>query len=172
MRRSRRSLMLAAGAIIGLLAVGPASPALADENEATFFHRYGCEREKATLAAIPEQKIVGAWNQHDADQFAGLFAEDASLILPSADIYMKNRDQIRAMMARGFSGPFRETRLAQKALDVKCVDRRVAVVITQGGIMFPGETEVNPSRVARETYTIVRTTRGWSITAYHNSRIS
>jgi uncharacterized protein (TIGR02246 family) len=165
-------MLAAAGVITGLLAVGPASPASADDNEATFFHRYGCEWQKSAIAAIPEQKIVGAWNQHDPDKFAGLFAEDASLILPSADIYMKNRDQIRAMMARGFSGPFKETRLAQKALDVKCVDRAVAVVITQGGIMFPGETEVNPARVARETYTIVRKGREWCITAYHNSRIS
>lgn len=46
------------------------------------------------------------------------------------------------------------------------------MVITQGGLLLPGETVVPPERVGRQTWVIVKQGREWAVTAYQNSRIT
>jgi hypothetical protein len=52
-------------------------------------------------------------------------------------------------MEKNFAA-FPGTRVVASALDVKCINRQVGVVITQGGILMPDETEVPPERIGRQ----------------------
>jgi uncharacterized protein (TIGR02246 family) len=55
-------------------------------------------------------------------------------------------------------------------LSVKAVGERVAVVITEGGVLLPGETAPAPDRAIRATW-VLADSDGWQITAYHNSPV-
>jgi uncharacterized protein (TIGR02246 family) len=52
------------------------------------------------------------------------------------------------------------------------VSHNVAVVVTRGGIVSPGEAAVSPSRVVRKTWVIAREHGEWLVTAFHDSRVT
>lgn len=101
-----------------------------------------------------------------------MFTRDASFIVPGQDTYLRSREEIRAYMAAGFSGPLRGVRATATILDLRCLSRDVAVVVTQGGLLFPGETVVPPERIGRQTWVVQRQGSQWRAAAYQNSRIS
>ena len=51
--------------------------------------------DQAAVAHIPK-RIIAAWESHDADAFAAVFTENATMILPG--VFRKGRDEIRAFM--------------------------------------------------------------------------
>ena len=57
-------------------------------------------------------------------------------------------------------------------MNVRFVRDDVAVVHTLCGIMFPGETEVQPNWVGIQTWIVVEDEGEWRATAYQNSRVS
>jgi uncharacterized protein (TIGR02246 family) len=120
----------------------------------------------AGAAALPE-RIVAAWASHDADAFAALFTEDGSMILPG--VYQRGREQIRAFMAQAFAGPYRGTRVTGQPLDLRRLSDGVALLITQGGVLAPGETEVAEQRAIRASWLAVRRDGDWQLAAYQNS---
>ena len=120
----------------------------------------------AAIAGIP-QRIVAAWADHDADAFAGVFTEDGSLILPG--LHLKSRDAIRSYMSGAFAGPYQGTRVTGQPVDLRPLGRDAGVLITQGGVLAPGETEVAPERAIRASWVVVRQDGEWRLAAYQNS---
>jgi uncharacterized protein (TIGR02246 family) len=120
----------------------------------------------AAVAALP-MRIIAAWAKHDADAFAEVFTEDGSLILPGA--YRKGREAIRALMADGFAGPYRGTQVTGQAVDLRFVAQGVAVLITEGGVLAPGETVVADERRIRASWVAVNRDGQWQLAAYQNS---
>lgn len=55
-------------------------------------------------------------------------------------------------------------------VDVECVDRAVAVVYTEAGLLLPGETEVPPDRVGLQSFVVTRFGDEWLVAAYQNTR--
>jgi uncharacterized protein (TIGR02246 family) len=166
-----RLARLAPAAVAAVLAlgVGGATGVAADRSAAG--GRGSCQAQPdAVRAFLP--RIVDAWADGDADAFAAVFTRDASFIVPGQDTYLRSREEIREYMAAGFAGPLRGVRATAMILDLRCVDRDVAVVVTQGGLLFPGETVVPPDRIGRQTWVVRKQGPQWRATAYQNSRIT
>jgi uncharacterized protein (TIGR02246 family) len=123
----------------------------------------------AKVRAVP-QRIVKAWAENDAEAFGDVFTEDGSLILPN-NIFLTSRKDIREFMAKGFAGPYKGTRVTGEPIDVKYLARNIAVVITKGGVLAPGETEVAPERAIRAMWVLKRRDRQWLIECYQNTPI-
>jgi uncharacterized protein (TIGR02246 family) len=124
------------------------------------------EQDTAAVATLP-QRIVDAWAAHDANAFADVFTEDGSLILPG--VFRKGRGQIREFIAEAFAGPYQGTRVTGQPVDLRLLSENTAVLITQGGVLAPGETEVADSRAIRASWIAVKQDGSWRLAAYQNS---
>jgi uncharacterized protein (TIGR02246 family) len=121
--------------------------------------------EAAVVAVV--RGVHEAWDKGDPDAFVAEYAENASAILPGA--YMKSRQDIHGSMTFLFSGPLKGTRASDKVLDVKFLNDDTAVVITETGVMIPGETESPPERTAYATWVLAKQGGKWQIGAYCNT---
>ena len=121
--------------------------------------------EAAVLDVI--KGVYDAWNNADADAFVAEYLEDASAILPGA--YMKSREDIRGAMAFSFNGPLKGTRSSHNVLDVRFLNDDAVVVISETGILVPGETKAPPERTAYATWVLARQDGKWLLAAYSNS---
>ena len=120
---------------------------------------------QAVLAVL--KTSYAAWEANDADEFVAVYLADATVVQPG--VYKENRQQIESTMAAAFDGPLKGTHVADTPASVRFVNEETAVVISEGGIVFPGETACPPDRLVRATWTLVRRDGGWFIAAYHNS---
>lgn len=125
------------------------------------------DAEVAAVAAVPG-RIVAAWAQQDAAAFAAVFTPDGTMILPGS--YEKGRERIQAKMAGSFAAELRGTRVAGSPIDLRFLSDDVAVVVTAGGVLAPGEETVSDARAIRATWVVARHEGEWLLAAYHNSQ--
>ncbi|MER5757155.1 SgcJ/EcaC family oxidoreductase [Streptomyces sp. NPDC002088] len=113
------------------------------------------------------QRVYEAWNANDADAFVAEYTEDASAILPGS--YRKSREEIRESMKAGFSTYLKGSTTTDKVRDIRFLSDDAAVVISETGILFPGETEVPEDRVVIASWVLTRQGGKWLLAAYQNS---
>ncbi|MFC8448749.1 SgcJ/EcaC family oxidoreductase [Kitasatospora sp. NPDC057223] len=114
--------------------------------------------------------IYHAWDSGDADAFVAAYAEDASAILPGS--HRGGREEIRRNMADGFAGFLKGSTTTNRVGRLRFLGADAAVVVSESGILLPGETEVPADRIVNATWVFERRDRGWLVAAYHNSPAS
>jgi uncharacterized protein (TIGR02246 family) len=121
--------------------------------------------EQAEIAALPA-RMVKAWAAHDATAFSELFAQDGTLILPG--IYKKGREEIRKFMEAGYTGPYKGTTVTGSPLDVKLLGEGAVALLTVGGVIAPGETELSADAAIRASWILVKRDGEWQLAVYQN----
>jgi uncharacterized protein (TIGR02246 family) len=114
--------------------------------------------------------LYRAWEAGDAEAFVADYTEDASVIQPG--VYEKDREEIRANMAAAFAGPLSGSRVAARPVNVRFLTGDTAIVVSEDGIVFPGQDAVASERLVRATWVLLRSDGGWRIASYHNSPAS
>ena len=114
--------------------------------------------------------LYKAWEANDAEAFVADYTDDASVVQPG--VYEKDREEIRTTMAAGFAGPLNGSRVAARPVNVRFLTGDTAVVVSEDGIIFPGQDAVASERLVRATWVLVRDGGGWRIASYHNSPAS
>jgi uncharacterized protein (TIGR02246 family) len=122
---------------------------------------------RAVLAVI--QAGYAAWEANDADKFVAVYLDDATVVQPR--VHKKNRQEIRTTMAAGFGGPLKGSRVIDTPQDVRFVNDKTAIVVSEGGILFPGETACPSDRLVRATWVMAKRDGDWFVAAYHNSPV-
>lgn len=121
--------------------------------------------EQVAMASVPG-RVVDAWHRHDASGFAGVFTEDGTMVLPG--LYLKGREAIQAYMAEAFLGPYRGTEVTGTPVSISPLGTEAAVLVTEGGVLAAGDSEVAESRAIRASWVLVKRDGQWWLAAYHN----
>ncbi|MFL6140085.1 MAG: SgcJ/EcaC family oxidoreductase [Frankiaceae bacterium] len=121
----------------------------------------------ATAVAGLTRRMVAAWSNHDPDAFAALFTEDGTMILPG--LFRNGREEIRSYMADAFENEYKDSQVTGQPLDLRFLSADIAVLLTEGGVIAPGTTEVGDDRAIRATWLAVKQDGEWRLAAYQNT---
>jgi uncharacterized protein (TIGR02246 family) len=138
----------------------------AEDRLTAYYGQFTSEREKEVLG-VP-LRLVKAWAENSADGVAEVFTEDGIMILPG-DVYKVGREEVRAFMKAAYAGPFKGSGVTGTPVDLRFASDTVALIRTHGGILAPGETEIDPELAVRSTWTCVKQDGQWYLAAYQNS---
>jgi uncharacterized protein (TIGR02246 family) len=108
-----------------------------------------------------------AWEAGDADGMVADYTADATAIMTGS--LRDSRDVIRDSMALAFAGPLKDTSTWNKQLSVRFAGRDAAIVVSESGILFGGQTEVPDAAKVNATWVFEKRDGQWLIAAYHNS---
>jgi uncharacterized protein (TIGR02246 family) len=110
-----------------------------------------------------------AWERGDADGMVAGYTADATAIMTGS--LRDGRDVVRKNMALAFEGPLKGSSTSNKQLSLRFVGRDAAIVVSESGILFAGETEVPEVRKVNATWVFEKRDDNWMIAAYHNSPV-
>jgi uncharacterized protein (TIGR02246 family) len=113
------------------------------------------------------QAVYDAWANNDADAFAALYTEDATVVQPG--IHKKNKEDIRTTMAAAFAGPLKGSRVLDEPQSIRLIGSDAAIVITEGGVLMAGEADLPTERMIRATWVLAKEDEQWYVAAYQNS---
>jgi uncharacterized protein (TIGR02246 family) len=122
--------------------------------------------DAAAIAALT-QRMVAGWAYGEAETIADLFVEDGTLILPG--VYCANREEIRDYFVKAFEGKYKDTQVTGKPISIRVLGPDVAILLSQGGVLEKGETEVSETGAIRASWLVVRQDGQWRLAAYQNS---
>lgn len=125
--------------------------------------------DQVAIAAL-SQKVVAAWAYHDSATFAELFTEDGSMTLPGA--HLSGRERIREYLAAAYDGAYKGTQVTGKPIDLRPLGADAAILLSQGGILAPGESEISEHSAIRAAWVVVRIADEWRLAAYLNTPLS
>lgn len=124
----------------------------------------------ASVRAVLD-RLVAAWERHDAEAYGELFTEDATYITYVGTFYRGRRDIVDSHHTL-FAGFLKGTRLADEILDVRFHGPGTAVVNGRGDT-YKGKRPAKLTKI--QTYTLVRDAGEgadgqWRIAAFQNTK--
>ena len=125
------------------------------------------EDEAAIKAVLVDS--YKAWEAGDADGMVANYTTDATAIMTGS--LRDSRDAVRESMALAFDGPLKGSSTYNKQLSLRFVGRDAAIVVSESGILFPGQSEVPDNAKVNATWVFEKRDGQWLIAAYHNSPV-
>ncbi|ACU75918.1 conserved hypothetical protein [Catenulispora acidiphila DSM 44928] len=126
------------------------------------------DADKAAIAAVLAASYK-AWEAGDAEAMVADYTEDAAAIMTGS--LRGDRETIREGMALAFAGPLKDTSTYNKQLSLRFVGRDAAILVSESGILFGGQTEVPDAGKVNATWVLEQRDGRWLIAAYHNSPV-
>jgi uncharacterized protein (TIGR02246 family) len=113
------------------------------------------------------QRSYKAWAAADAEAFADLYTEDATVVLRGT--FLRGRDAVRDYMTGAFAGRLKGSQGVDEPLDVRVVGGHTAIVVSEAGVRMPGEHSVPAERQVVATWVLSKEDGQWLVTAYANT---
>ncbi|GAA2119733.1 SgcJ/EcaC family oxidoreductase [Actinomadura napierensis] len=111
-------------------------------------------------------RLYKAWADNDAEAFADLYVEDATVVMPG--VFHQGRPAVRDFMAQAFAGPMKGSRAVDEPENVR-VYGDTAVIVSKSGIIMAGESEVPAEHEVVATWVLAKRNGEWLISAYANA---
>jgi uncharacterized protein (TIGR02246 family) len=114
-------------------------------------------------------RVKGRWDANDADGIAEVFVDNGSLL--AGDTQLVSRDEIRDYLKQAFTTYFAGTSLLIDPVEVKLLTPETAMVITNGGVVAAGESELESDQVVRGVWIAVKRDSVWHLVSYQTSPV-
>lgn len=111
--------------------------------------------------------VLDAWHSYNADAFADLHAEDATLVTVEG-VYCKGREPIRRLMTMLYSSVFKGSRVFNEVEDVRFPTEDSAIMICWNAILLAGVKELPPEEKRRATWVFSKHDGKWLVEAFEN----
>ncbi|MFC1439860.1 SgcJ/EcaC family oxidoreductase [Streptacidiphilus sp. N1-10] len=125
------------------------------------------EDEAAIQAVLADS--YKAWEAGDAERMVADYTADASAVIPGS--LRGSREVIRESMALAFEGPLKGSSTWNREISLRFVGRDAAIVLSESGVLFAGQTEVPEAGRVNATWVLEKRDGRWLIAAYHNSPV-
>ena len=126
-------------------------------------------RDESTIREIP-QKIAAAWNTGSGSRIAAVYADDGTLVAGDGKL-TQGRSQIARYHDEQFAAFLKGTRLSVQVKSVRFLSPGVALMRTEGGILWPGQSELAPGNQGIQSFVVVKDNGVWRVTLFQNTRI-
>lgn len=113
------------------------------------------------------RQVYAAWADNDADAFAALYLDDATVVLPG--VFRQGRSAVRDYIAGAFAGPLKGSRGIDEPQDIRILGGDTAIVVSRAGIMMAGEQDLPAEREQMATWVLSKQDGQWMIAAYSNA---
>ncbi|MEU0934709.1 MULTISPECIES: SgcJ/EcaC family oxidoreductase [unclassified Embleya] len=124
--------------------------------------------DKAAIQAVLGDSYK-AWEVGDAEGMVANYTADATAIMTGS--LRDSRAVIRENMALAFAGPLKGSSTYNKQLSIRFVGSDGAIVVSESGILFAGQSEVPDAGKVNATWVFEKRDGRWLIAAYHNSPV-
>ncbi|HEX5405940.1 MAG TPA: SgcJ/EcaC family oxidoreductase [Pseudonocardiaceae bacterium] len=145
-----------------------ASKLVAGAKEWASYYGDYTQGEEAAAFTVP-LRARAMWDSNDAEGFAEVFVDNGSFLF--GDEQLTSQEQIRDTMKAAFAGPLAGTKLAQEPVEVKLVTPDVAIVITNGGVVAAGATELAQGASTRDVWVTVKRDGVWQLVSLQTSPV-
>src|SRR5687767_3794104 len=126
-------------------------------------------RDESTIRHIPQQ-IAVAWNKGSGSGIAAVYAHDGTLVAGDGKL-TQGRSQIARYHDEQFAAFLKGTRLSVQVKSVRFLSPGVALMRTEGGILWPGQSELAPGNQGIQSFVVVKDNGVWRVTLFQNTRI-
>jgi uncharacterized protein (TIGR02246 family) len=127
------------------------------------------EADETAVRAVLERQLA-AWAAGDGTAFGATVTEDSDLITFDGT-HVTGRQTIASYMQQAFDTVLADTRVEAAPVRIRFLNDDTAVMITEGGVVFPGEAEVPSERFSIQTFVLTKQDGQWLIEAFQNTRI-
>ena len=110
-----------------------------------------------------------AWEAGDAHGMVANYTGDATAIMTGS--LRDGREVILRNMALAFEGPLKGSSTYNKQLSLRFLGRDAAIVVSESGILFAGQSDVPEAGKVNATWVFEKRDGQWLIAAYHNSPV-
>jgi uncharacterized protein (TIGR02246 family) len=124
--------------------------------------------DEAEIRALYQQLMDG-WNAASGYAFASQFEGNGDLV-GFDGTHINGRYEIALFHQHLFDMFLKGSRLVGKVRSVRFVTSDVAVMLTVGGTVMAGQTDLDPERNSVQTLVAVKRNGKWSLAAFQNTR--
>jgi uncharacterized protein (TIGR02246 family) len=136
---------------------------------ATSFAAGAPSRDEEGLRALV-QTIVEGWNNANGSMIASVYAADGTLVAGDGTV-TRGPGEIARYHDRQFQDFLKGTRLSVDVRSVHFLSENVALMQTEGGILWPGQQQFAPGNRGIQSFIAVREGQTWRVRLFQNTRV-
>jgi uncharacterized protein (TIGR02246 family) len=125
--------------------------------------------DEALVRDIP-RRIVQGWNEGDGRAIAAVYADDGVLVAGHG-VVLRGPTDIASYHNQLFVSEFKGSKLTVQITHVRFLEPDVALVQTEGGILWPGQTQLAAGNRGIQSFVMVKRGGEWGIKLFQNTRI-
>jgi uncharacterized protein (TIGR02246 family) len=116
------------------------------------------------------QQIVEGWSNANGDMIASVYAADGTLVAGDGTV-TRGPGEIARYHDRQFQNFLKGTRLTVAVRGVHFLSEDVALMQTEGGILWPGQQQLAPGNSGIQSFIAVREDGTWRVRLFQNTRV-
>jgi uncharacterized protein (TIGR02246 family) len=114
--------------------------------------------------------IVAAWNKGDGSAVAAVYSESGTLVAGDGRV-TRGQEQIARYHDKLFDTMLKDTRLTVRVTSIKFLAAHIALMQTEGGILWPRESSLASHNRGIQSFVVVREAGAWRIALFQNTRV-